>query len=165
MGRLPNTYADRPIMARDPYAMYGELAITSGQAPTEFPPATFQCQTDRPLEIHRLIPRVYALDGQGVFLEPQPDQDLLAGLVRISIQVNNRQESVTRGDPRINALTKGSAERTWEWADPEYLERSTGFTVVVSGSTFPAIDGLASLLVGLNFEGFKITIHPATNNR
>jgi hypothetical protein len=165
MGRLPDTYADRRITARDPYAMYGELAIVSGQTPVEFPPATFQCSTDRPLEIHRVIPRVYALDDGGVFLEPQPDQEVLAGLVRMSIVLNARDEILTRGDPRIGALTKGEAERTWEWADPEYLEKSTGFTVTISASTFPTIDGLASLLVGLDFQGYKITIHAPTNNR
>lgn len=165
MGRLPNTYADRPIYDRDPYAMYGELALTSGSTPREFPPATFQCGTDKPLELHRLIPRLYALDAQGVMLPTQPDQDLLAGLIKISIKVTNREQAMTRVPTPIGALTKGSAERTWEWADPEYLERSTGFTVVIEASTFPAIANLDSILVGLTFEGFMIVIAPPTNNR
>lgn len=165
MGRLPSTYANHPILDRDPYAMYGELSLTSGQAAREYPPATFQCGTDKPLEIHRLIPRVYALDAEGVLLPTQPDQDLLAGLVRITLKILNKEQEMTRRPTRINALTKGTAERTWEFADPTYLERSTGFLVTIEAATFPAIDGLASLLVGLTFEGFMIVIGPATNNR
>lgn len=165
MGRLPNTYANRTITDRDPYVMYGELTLTTGQAAREFPPATFQCGTDKPLEIHRLIPRVYALDNNGVMLVAQPNQDLLAGLVRITVKILNKEQAMTRGPTRINAITKGEAERTWEFADPTYLERSTGFTVTIEASTFPAIDGLVSLLVGLSFEGFMIVIAPATNNR
>ncbi len=165
MGRLPNTYADRPIMDRDPYAMYGELALTSGATPHEFPAATFQCGTDKPLEFHRLIPRLYALDENGVLLPTQPDQELLAGLIKISIKITAREQAMTRVPTRIGTLTKGSAERTWEWADPEYLERSTGFSVTIEASTFPAIAGLDSILVCLTFEGFMIVIAPPTGNR
>lgn len=165
MGRLPSTYAGRPILDRDPYVMYGELTLTSGQAARLFQPATFQCGTDKPLEIHRLIPRLYALDENGVMLETQPDQELLAGLVKVSIRILHKEQALTRSPTRIGALTKGSAERTWEWADPSYLERSTGFEVTIEASTFPNIDGLDSILVGLAFEGFMIVIGPAANNR
>lgn len=164
MGRLPNTYADRPITARDPYAMYGEMALTSAQEAREFPPATFQCGTVRPLELHRLIPRLYALDDDGVLLATQPSQDTLAGLVKISIKITAREQAMTRVPTRISALTKGEAERTWEWADPEYLEKSTGFTVTIEPDTFPTIDDMAAILVCINFEGFMISLDGAINS-
>lgn len=165
MGRLPNTYADRPIMDRDPYAMPGELSLTTGQISTLYPPATFQCGTDKPFEVHRMIPRLYALNSSGVLLPTQPDQDLLAGLVKISLKIINKEQSMTRVPTRIGTLTKGSSERTWEFADPEYLERSTGFEVAIQAETFPTIENFASILVALTFEGFMIVVAPPTNNR
>lgn len=165
MGRLPNTYADRAITDRDPYDLYGELLLTTGQGATEFPQATFSNQRDRPFEVHRFIPRVLALGEANVPLPTQPSQDLLAALVRCKITIFQREEAIIRVPTRIFTLTKGEAERTWEWADPEYLQCSTGFTVSVEADTFPAIDGLTGLLVCISFQGFVITIHPATNNR
>jgi len=165
MGRLPNTYADRVITDRDPYSLFGELLLTTAQVATDFPQATFSCQTDKPFEVHRMIPRLYALDSQGVMLPTQPDQELLAGLIKVSIKVFNREQAMTRVPTRIGTLTKGSSERTWEWADPEYLQCSTGFQVTVQADTFPAVTNMASILVAITFEGFLIVIAPATNNR
>jgi hypothetical protein len=166
MGRLPNTYADRTIYGRDPYAMYGELSFTSAEGNKQFPSATFQCTVDRPFEVHRMIPRVVALDDEGVPLPTQPSQDLLAALIRVTIQALDRVQMLTKVPTRIGNLTKGEAERTWEWADPEYLDKSTGFEVTAETTgTFPTIDGLVSLLVCISFEGFLLIIHPPTNNR
>lgn len=165
MGRLPETYAGHLIVGRDAYAMYGELAIGSAGPNIEFPPATFQCGTDKPLEIHRLIPRLVALDSSNVALPTQPAQDLLAALVKLTCKLSNLEQAMTRVPTRIIALTKGESERTWEWGDPEYLERSTGFTVTIESSTFPSIQNLASILVCLNFQGFMVRIKAPSENR
>lgn len=165
MGRLPNNYAGHPITGRDPYVMYGEMALASGGPNIEFPPATFQCGTDKPLEIHRMIPRLLALDSQGVALPTQPDQELLAALVSFTCKLSNREQAMTRVPTRIFAVTKGSAERTWEWADPEYLERSTGFTVSIQASAFPSIQNLSTILVCFAFEGFMIQIAAPSESR
>ncbi len=165
MGRLPATFADRPIMDRDPYEMYGELSLAALASSTIFPSATFENNTDKPFEIHRMIPRFLALDAEGVALPTQPDQDLLAALVKIEMTLTDREQRLTKAPTRVFALTKGSAERTWEWADPEYLIRTNGITVAVSTVAFPVISNLSRILVCITFEGFMCVIAPPSNNR
>lgn len=165
MGRLPATWANRPIMDRHPYEMYGELAISTNQISTQFPEAVFQNNVDKPFEVHRFIPRFLALSSQNVPLTTQPDQDLLASLVKVSIKYTALEQSLTKAPTRPVALTKGTAERTWEWADPEYLVRSTGFQVDVQGLAFPAIQDLSSILCMFTFEGFLCVVAPPTENR
>jgi hypothetical protein len=163
MGRLPTTYAGKPIYNRDPYVLYGELAVTSAQISTEYPQATFSCQTTKPLEMHRLKPWLVALDAEDVPLATQPDQDLLASLIRISVKKFDQEQSMTRVPVRISALVKGTAERTWEWADPSYLECSTGFTVSITPVTFPVIQDLASILVCVSIQGYMIQLKAPDN--
>lgn len=165
MGRLPATFADRPIYNRVPYAMYGELEILSNQINTVFPSATFENNTDKPFEVHRVIPRFLALDAEGIPLPVQPDQDLLGNLVKVTIDLLGFEQKMLKQPTRPVSLVKGTAERTWEWADPHYLNRANGFTVGVQGMVFPAIDDLNSILVEITFEGFLCVIHPPSNNR
>lgn len=165
MGRLTTVYADRPVLDRSPWVLYGELAIGSASQPIEYPPATFSCQTDKPVEIHRMIPRLTALDESGVALPTQPSQDLLASLVKISFTMFNLEQKITRVPTPIINLTKGEAERTWEFAEPALCERSTGITVSIETRTFPLIADLSTILVGISFEGFLLVIAPPTNNR
>lgn len=165
MGRLPSTWADRPILDRDPYEFYGELTLGSSQPNTAFPSATFQCTVDKPFEVHRMIPRVYAYDAEGIILPTQPDQDLLAGIVKITIKDLGLEQLMTKVATRIGALTKGSSERSWEWADPHYLTRSNGFEVTAQTVAFPDIEDLSTLVLAISFEGFLCVVAPPTNNR
>jgi hypothetical protein len=165
MGRLPATWAERPILDRDPYAMYAEMAITTNQISTPFSEAVFQNNADKPFEVHRFIPRFLALDSEGVALATQPDQALLASLVKITIKIISREQNITKAPTRPVALTKGSAENTWEWADPEYVVRSTGFQVDVQGMAFPVISGFVSILCMFTFEGFFCVMSPASEQR
>lgn len=165
MGRLPAQWAGKTITARWPYEITGELSLTSGQPARQYPDATFQNGVDKPFEIHRMIPRVYALDDAGVLLPTQPDQELLLGLVRANIVDLGREQLITKTPTLLGAIVKGSAERTWEFAEPMYLVRSEQLQVTVSALVFPAVANLNSLVVAMCFEGFLCVVAPPTGER
>jgi len=165
MGRLPSTWAEKLITMRTPYEMDGELMVASGATGQQYPDATFANNIDKPFEIHRMIPRVTALDSSGVPLATQPDQDLLQSLVRLSITDLGKNTPLTKSPTLMKLFTKGEAERTWEFADPYYLIRTELIQIVVDSLPFPAIDGLAFLRVEISFQGFLLTVAPASESR
>ena len=167
MGRLPAQWAGRVINDRYPYAIPGELLLTTGQLAQQYPDSTFLHAADKPFEIHRMIPRVIALDVNQVVLSPQPEQDLLAALVRTRITNLGITQPLTKAPTLISALTKGSAERTWEWAEPQTLERSQELQIVLDALAFPAalLASVTYLRVAIIFEGFLLQVAPASDNR
>lgn len=165
MGRLPDMWAQRRITMRIPYEMDGELTLTSGQAGVQFPEATFMNNVDKPFEIHRVIPRVTAVDTNGVPLPTQPSQELLSELVRVLMTDIGKNSPMTKSPTLIALLTKGSSERTWEWADPYYLIRSESIQIVCDALTFPTIDNLAALRVEFAFQGYLVVVAPPSESR
>lgn len=165
MGRLPSTWAGRIIQSRWPYEISGELLLTTGLTGTQYPDATFQNGQDKPFEMHRMIPRVYALDSSNVLLTTQPDQELLLGLVRARITDLGREQLITKNPTILGALLKGSSERTWEFAEPMYIIRSEQIQIVLDALTFPAISSLDKLRVVITFEGFVCIVAPPSENR
>jgi hypothetical protein len=165
MGRLADYWAGKKITQRSPYTMPGDLLLTSGQPGVQFPEATFMNNVDKPFEIHRVIPRVTAVDVNNVPLFPQPDQDLLSGLLRVQVTDLGKNQKLTKNPSLVTILTKGSSERTWEFADPYYLIRSESIQVVCDALTFPAIPDLAALRVEWAFQGFLIVVAPASDVR
>lgn len=165
MGRLPSTWAGRIIQSRWPYEISGELLLTTGLTGTQYPDATFQNGQDKPFEMHRMIPRIYALDAQNVLLTTQPDQELLLGLVRTRITDLGREQLITKNPTILGALLKGSSERTWEFAEPMYIIRSEQIQIVLDALTFPAISNLDKLRVVITFEGFVCIVAPPSENR
>lgn len=168
MGRLPSNFAGRIITARQPMVFAGEVSLTSAQLGIPFPEATFLNNTDRPFEAHRMIPFLIALDNNGVSLNPQPDQDLMMGLLRTLIRDLGKTTQLMKSSTMIRSLVKGSSERTWEWADPYYLAKSEQFDATNDALTFPAngaIANLNALKLCMAFEGFFITIGPPADNR
>ena len=169
MGRLPTHFAGRLITARQPQSFAAEVILTSAQLGQPFPEGSFLNNTDRPFEIHRVIPFLIALDINNVSLNPQPDQDLMMGLMRMKItDLGNGPTSFMKSTTMIRALVKGDMERTWEFADPYYLVKSNQLDVTCDALTFPAngaIANLNGLKLCLNFEGFFITIAPASDAR
>lgn len=169
MGRLPSHWAEKLITMRIPYEMDGELTLTSGATGQQFPDATFANNIDKPFEIHRMIPRVTALDSTGVALATQPDQDLMQSLLRVAITDLGKNTPLTKSPTILNLLTKGSSERTWEWAEPYYLIRTELIQIVADALTFPAnpapIDDLNGLRLEISFQGFLIVVAPASESR
>jgi hypothetical protein len=176
MGRLPSTWANREITMRIPYEMPGEIIMQGSQSGTQFPDAVFTNNIDMPFECHRMIPRITALDDANGVLPNQPSQDMLAELVRLRINDFGKNVIMTKNPTLINLLTKGSSERTWEWAEPYYLIRSEGFQVVVDTLALPTWDGaqiptavpvdpLVSLRIEVGFQGFLLQVAPPSNTR
>jgi hypothetical protein len=146
--------------------MAGEVVLTSAQTGIQFPDSTFLNATDRPFEIHRMIPFVVAQDSDGVALATTPDQDLLSALIRTKItDLGKGPNALMKSPTLLRLLVKGSSERTWEWADPYYLAKSEQLQVVNDALTFPVISGLVSLKVCMNFEGFFISVGPPSESR
>lgn len=169
MGRLPASFGGQVITARQPQAFPGEVALTSAQQGIQFAEGVFLNNTDRPMEIHRMIPFIVAQDSNAVALNPQPDQDLLMSLIRTKVtDLGKGPTTLMKAAALLRTLVKGNSERTWEWADPYYLAKSEQLQVVNDALTFPAntaISNLTSLKVCVTFEGFFITLGPASNVR
>jgi len=165
MGRLPATFGYQPITDRFPYAMAGELVLTDSQSGIQFQDSLYNNGVDKPFECHRLIPRVYALDSNGVLLADQPSEALLAALVKINIVITNLEQKLTKASAAIDTLTKGSSERSWEFADPFYLIKSNNITISCDTRAFPEIEGFDQVLVAITLEGFFCICAPPTANR
>jgi hypothetical protein len=166
MGRLPSTWGGKIIQERVPYDMPGEITIAASQTGLQYPDATFQNTQNKPFEIHRVIPRVYALDGTVLWFDPTavqvPSPDFLASLVRVNIEDLGLNQKLTKAPTLIDTLTKGSSERTWEFADPHYLPNNAQLQVVLDCLAFPTgfdadIDGLR---VCITLQGFMLVVGP-----
>ncbi len=170
MGRLPSHFAGRVITERNPYNIPGELIVAFSANGVAFPANTFDHNVDKPFEQHRMIPRVTGLSASGVVVSPQPDQDELQSLVRLRIENTGRNELLQKASMLMKLYTKGTSERSWEWADPYYMIRGEGLIVNVDTVAAPAAyAGLAvpitQLRIEINFQGFLDVIAPPSENR
>lgn len=171
MGRLPAKFAGRNISFRVPFSMPGELVVQAGAVGVQFPEATFLHNSDKPFEIHRVIPRVTGLDNNqvvatvtsnGVVTE-LTDPALLEKLTRIRIFDFSKNENLTKNAQLLDTLTKGTSEKTWEWAEPYVLVRSEGFQVTVDNIAAAATADFTR--VEITFQGFLIVVAPPSESR
>lgn len=177
MGRLPTHFAGRVITMRVPYEMAGELVVAGNVSGTQFNDALFTNNVDMPFEAHRVIPRVTALDASASVLAVQPNQDMLQSLVRVRLNDFGKNVMMLKNPTLMNVLTKGTSERTWEFAEPYYLVRSEGFQVAIDTLTLPVWDGgqfpdpdepeqlLTQIRIEWGFQGFLLVIAPASESR
>lgn len=168
MGRLALRYADLNIQDMFPYCMDSELTLAASTQGTVFPQADFLNTQSLPFAVHRMVPRVYALDSNALLLGTQPDMSLLMALVSLRIELQGLNQLVTKTPVRLDTLVKGSSERTWEFAEPFVLPNSYGMLLTADVSAFPssfAGSGITQLLVSVNFEGFLLQIAPPSEFR
>lgn len=166
MGLLPETWAGRKITMRIPFNVPGEILLSGSVSGAQFPDATFLHNIDKPFEIHRLIPRITGCDANGAVVPVQPDQDTLQSLVRLRILDFSKNEPLTKASTLMKLFTKGTSERSWEWAYPYYLVRSEGFQILLDTQTIPTFDPpIERLRVELNFQGFLIVVAPPSEMR
>jgi len=176
MGRLQAEWADRLITARFPHHMEGELILPSESPSTQMNDGLFTHNVDMPFEVHRMIPRVTGLDAVGAPLANQPSQDLLFSLVRARVENGGKSLLLTKAPALLSTFTKGSSERTWEWAEPLVLTRSESFSITLNTLALPIWDGgqiptdppttpLTSLRVEIAFQGFLLAVAPPSNVR
>jgi hypothetical protein len=165
MGRLPATWSGRDIKLRIPYALAGEIVVAGGVTAVQFPDAVFTQSIDKPLEIHRMIPRVTALDSNSLPLLTQPSQDLLQQMVRARILDFGKNEALTKNPALLDVLTKGSAERSWEFAEPYYLVRSEGLQVAIDTFAITNLTGVSFLRISIAWQGFLLVVEAPSGSR
>lgn len=165
MGRLPEYWAGRKITMRIPYEMAGEVNLTSAQVGQQFPDATFLHNVDKPFEIHRCKPHLVSLDSDGDVMEPQFAQADLQSLVRMRMTDLGKNEVMMKSPTLIPLLTKGSAEQTWEWAEPYTIVRSESFQLVSDALSFANFTDMTTLRVAWSFQGFLIVVAPPSESR
>lgn len=166
MGRLADSWAGRKITMRIPYNMAGELIVAGNVSGLQFPDATFQITIDKPFEIHRMIPRITGLDSNNAVVATQPDQETLQSLVRLRIVDLSKNENLTKSATLMKLFTKGTSERSWEWAEPYTMVRSESFQILVDTQTIPTFSPVINnLRIEINFQGFLIVVAPPGENR
>lgn len=174
MGRLPLMFAGRQITFRIPYSMHGELVIDPNQNGVVFPQGTFLHNVDKPFEIHRMIPRLTGLDGDGLILDTQPET--LAKAIRLNIEDTSKNERLTKVPSLVETLTTANRQ-TWEWEDPYTLIRSEGFQVAVDSLGFGSVCSVgetcdilekiavAQARVEVEFQGYLVVVAPPSETR
>ena len=165
MGRLPEYWAGRKITMRVPYTMPGEVSMTSAQPGQQFPDATFLHNVDKPFEIHRCKPFCVAWDTNGNVMQPQFDQAALQSLIRARVFDQGINEQLTKAPTLLPLLIKGSAEATWEWAEPRTVVRAENFQITLDAQAFNNFTDMVTLRVAWNFEGFLLVVAPASESR
>lgn len=163
MGRLSSTFGGLPVQQRIPYTLTGELTLAASQTAQQYPDATFQNNVNKTFEIHRMIPRVYAQIAD-VLYEPQPEMDLLLGMVRVQLTDLGLDQKITKSPTLLDTLVKGSSERTWEFAEPHYIPNNAQLQVVLDTLAFPAQAPFAAtvtrLKIAITFQGFLLVVGP-----
>jgi hypothetical protein len=137
----------------------------SGQV---FQDTLFTNQAVYPFEIHRLIPRVYAMDNASLLLGTQPDFSLLAALIRLDITDLHMDMKLTKAPTLIDAMVKGTTERTWEWAEPYTMPNSAGFQIAATSLAAPATfagSGITQLRLVVTFQGFQLQLAAPSDSR
>lgn len=165
MGRLPDSWAGRKITMRIPYEMPGEILLTTLQSGIQFPDATYLHNVDKPFEIHRGKPIVQALDETGIPIEEQPTQEVLLSLLRVRISDLGKNELLTKAPTLLSLLVKGSAEQTWEWAEPYTIVRSENMQLVADCLDIANFDGITTLRFAWSFQGFLLVVAPPSESR
>lgn len=175
MGRLPDTFRQKKIISRVPYAMEARITLVSLQQNIAVPVSSFLHDVMMPFEIHRFIPRVIRVDENGDVVSDLGDFGLTLVDAQIHdyaknqdlIKVRNRNpitqplSGPPMGCPLIN-LTSGTSERTWEWTEPYYLVKTEGFRITLNATDFAAVFDDVTIAEGifirvqLSFEGFLV---------
>jgi hypothetical protein len=155
-------------MFRVPYALSGTITVTSSQVGVQFADAVFINNVDKPFEVHRMIPRVTGFDTAtpAVMLASPPTDEEMEKILRLKISDLSLNQAMMKSSTYLEALTKGTAEKTWEWAEPYTIDRAEGFQVVVDADAFPVYNPvLGAIRLELTFQGFLIVVAPPGENR
>lgn len=170
MGRLSDSFAFKKITQRIPYAMPGELVVAPSTSNAPFPGGTFLLNVDMPFEVHRLKVWIVgvssAVGATPVVVATQPPQEVLASLVRINLARIGGTIKWTKTSELVALLPKGTAEWTWELAEPDTIVRQEGYEVSVETLAMPVFNpALTNLWINVKFEGFQLQLGPASEQR
>ena len=161
MGKLPDSFAGRPITGRVPHTMAASTVLQSGQKQFTFLSSLFTHNTDKPFEIHRVIfragpPTPKLVDYTGLELT----------LASVQIYDFTRDQNLLKVPTPLTNLVVGSTISAWEWAQPFYLTRAEGFNVTLDAAVFPgSIIERGGVRFDVAFQGALIIDKPATDRR
>lgn len=150
--------------------MEGVAFLTSALSGFQYPPGTFTHASDKPFEIHRMIPRIYGADANEDIVDEADQRTLpfLLALVKFKITDLGKTMELQQTGTYLGSVVKGTAETTWEFAEPMYMAKGELLQIVLDSDTFPATfaaDEITRLRTHITFEGFQVIIAPASDNR
>lgn len=164
MGRLAQSFAGLQIMDMFPYNMPTEQTIITSQQGLAFPNADLMNQVQMPFAVHRMIPRILALDSSGLVLSTQPDLEVRETLIKLSVNLQGFNHDATKAPVRVGNLLGGStSERYWRFEEPFVMPNSNGILIKMDCDAFPATfagSGIVSLRVTINLQGYALQVAP-----
>ena len=163
MGRLAQTFAGLQIMDMFPYTMKTTLTLAASVNAQSFPNVDWLNTQDKPFAAHRLIPRVIALDTNGLILATQPDIDTREALVQLALMLQGFNQAMTKDDVPIeigNLVGGTTSERYWRFEEPFVLPNSYGVVAKATTLAFPAGVTYTSLKITLTLQGFLLQVAP-----
>lgn len=150
MGRLPDSFAGRPITGRVPFTLYGTIDMTGFTNLVTPSEVRVTHNADRPFEIHRMVP---------LFVNAEQERKVFGQVFDFT-----KQQNLFKEPQPFGSVTRSETEHTWEWAEPYYLERSEGFVVSLhpNPAFFPVV---GEVHMPFTFQGFLVNVAPASDHR
>ena len=162
-----------------------EIIVGPNISGTVFPDVDLSIQSDKPFEVHRMVPRLTALasiqyDGQAAAVvqpaDPQPET--MDKRIRLTVNDFTKSTIMTKNATLLNSFITEN-RKTWDWDAPYTIERSTGFQVQVDSLDFPSVCvaditgscaaptkiAITQCRVEVAFHGFLIVVAAPTEQR
>lgn len=164
MGRLAQNFAGLTVVDMIPYNMPSTLTMTASTQGVAFPNTDLLNTVDKPFAVHRVIPRILALDSTGLVLSTQPDVEVREALISLRMVLTGFNQDATKAVVPIGNLLQGTtSQRAWSFEEPFVLPNSYGVQVFADCAAFPAAfagAGVVSLQVRLNLQGYLLVVAP-----
>lgn len=161
MGRLAQTFANLQIMDMFPYTAKTQLTLDEDISGRQFPNADWLNTQDKPFAVHRLIPRIIALDSDGLVLATQPDIETREALVQLGLLLQGFNQPMTKDATAIevgNLLGGTTSERYWRFEEPFVIPNSYGVIATATTLPFPAGVTYTQLQITLTLQGFLLQV-------
>lgn len=165
MGRIATRFAGLQVMDMVPYSMSTRLTLAASVSARQFPNADWLNTNVYPFAVHRMIPRIIALDSNSLPLATQPDLEVREALVSISLNLQGFNMPMTKDMNPIpvgNLVGGSTSERYWRFEEPFVLPNSYGVVASATTGAFPASVTYTQLQITLVLEGFNLIVAQPT---
>lgn len=146
-----------------PYSMQTQLTLAASVSGQQFPNADLLNTVDKPIAVHRMIPRVIALDSNGLPLASQPDIETREALVSIALTLTGLNQPMVKDASPVflgNLLGGTTSERYWRYEEPFVLPNGNGVIASANVGAFPAGVTYTQLRITLLFQGYLLVVAP-----
>ena len=165
MGRIATRFAGLQVMDMVPYSMSTRLTLGPSVSARQFPNADWLNTNVYPFAVHRMIPRIIALDADDLVVATQPDLEVREALVSIGMNLQGFNMPMTKDMNPIpvgNLVGGSTGERYWRFEEPFVLPNSYGVVASATVSAFPAGVTYTQLRITLVLEGFNLIVAQPT---